>query len=357
MIKIEKGYDNFPKLVKFMNKVFHHNFTSLLPKLYADDASMKDHFVAKEDGELVGVLGCFPIVYNLKDIKLDIYGIGMVSTDKKHRGKGIMSSLVKASIEEAKQNHIDCMVLTGQRQRYEHFGFVPAGSEYHFSVSEKNLKNADASIYRFVRVKKDSEYLPAMAALYNKQEIRAERDRFYDTLISWYVRGIYAVLRDGVFVGYIVARMWNIHEIVLDNQDIRAVLKAFLRKKRYKRVNIKVNPYHYEAVREYFAFAEKCSVHNNLNLMVVDYERLLNKLFLYKISLDPSYQYRRLLSVQNAGSFDINVGGGIVRIEKTDKTAEIILTQAEAVSKLFTPHGGAFGDLICPICLTHIDNV
>lgn len=357
MIEIKKGYDNLNTLVKFLDKVFHHRFRSLLPKIYRHESCLQDHFIARENGVMVGALGCFPIPYKMNGIDLNIYGVGMVATHKKHRGKGIMSSLVKTAAAYAKEKGGDIMVLTGQRQRYEHFGYVPAGSEYRFTVRDKNLKDADASPYTFVRVRKDSKYLADMEALYNKTAVRAVRESFYETLISWYVRGIYAVLKDGVFVGYIVSRLWEIHEIVLDNGDLRGVLKAFLAKKKCKILTVKVNPMEYGAVESYFTFAEKCSVHNNMNIKVCDYESLIKKLLLYKVSVDPSYRCKRLISIKDVGNFDVEAGGGQVRVIKTEQTAAHIMTEAEAITKLFTAAGGAFGDMICPICLTHIDNV
>jgi predicted N-acetyltransferase YhbS len=357
MIRIEKGYDSLPKLIGFLNKAFHHHFRSLLPKIYKHKSCLQNHFIAKEDGVMVGALGCFPILYKMKDLDLRIFGIGMVATAKKHRGRGIMSSLVKASTEYAKANGGDIMVLTGQRQRYEHFGFVPAGSEYKFMIREKNLQNADASHYTFEKVRKDSRFLPAMEALYNRTEVHAVREVFFETLISWYVRGIYAVLKDGAFVGYIVSQFWNIHEIVLDNQDVRGVLKAFMKKKRCKMLNVKANPMDYGAAATYFTFAERCSVQNNMNIKVIDYENLIRKLLLFRMSLDSSYCYKRLITINTIGTFDIEAGGGKVNITRTEQNGQQGMTESEAITRLFTVAGGAFGDLICPICLPHIDNV
>lgn len=58
-----------------------------------------------------------------------------------------MSRLMKIAVEELEKAGCVCIVLNGQRQRYEHYGFVPTGGKIQFVFRPANVKEEQAEGY------------------------------------------------------------------------------------------------------------------------------------------------------------------------------------------------------------------
>ncbi len=105
------------------------DFPTLLPKLYgpgADSAPL--HTVLYEDGAPAG-LYCLKIQdFNIAGTALRVGGIGTVCVDGRSRGKGHLALLMQDAQERMQAAGCDIAMLGGQRQRYERFGYVPAGA-------------------------------------------------------------------------------------------------------------------------------------------------------------------------------------------------------------------------------------
>ena len=80
--------------------------------------------LARLDGELVGhyALGFRAIRMGAK--RVQIIGIGEVATDPDHRGKGVATALMAATLDRARASMADFLVLFGVRPIYEGSGFV-----------------------------------------------------------------------------------------------------------------------------------------------------------------------------------------------------------------------------------------
>ena len=128
------------KVIKFLNKVFHRPFPSLIPSLYGKDKnSMEYHYVVEEKGELVGGICAYPQDICVGEIAFKGVGIGMVATKKSMRGKGIMTMMLNHVFREW-EGKCEVMYLTGRRHRYEHFGFYPTGINYSYKISDMSIK-------------------------------------------------------------------------------------------------------------------------------------------------------------------------------------------------------------------------
>lgn len=81
--------------------------------------------LARLDGKLVVHFAlCFRALRMGED-RVQIIGVGDVATDPDHRGKGVASALMRATMERARATLADFLVLFGVRPIYEGFGFVP----------------------------------------------------------------------------------------------------------------------------------------------------------------------------------------------------------------------------------------
>ena len=113
------------EIIDFINMVFSqnsvpHDFKTLLPKLYSDDADTGCcHFLAKEDGKIRAVVGLFPTQLHVGERRLKLGHIGSVSVHKYSRGKGYMKKLMHMAIEAAKAEGMDALVLGGLKNRYQ----------------------------------------------------------------------------------------------------------------------------------------------------------------------------------------------------------------------------------------------
>ena len=84
-MKVVRGVDNVKSLIPFMNKVFHKNFPTLLPKLYTSNKYADNHYVVYDNTKVIGALASIPNTMHVYDKSLSCRGIGMVSCHKKYR--------------------------------------------------------------------------------------------------------------------------------------------------------------------------------------------------------------------------------------------------------------------------------
>ncbi|HCL02694.1 MAG TPA: hypothetical protein DHW61_09840 [Lachnoclostridium phytofermentans] len=202
------------KFIEFGNEVFGDEvlpggFECLLPKLKKDTDLPKHFRVIEEEGELKAMLLSLPLTLKVYDQMLSIRYIGLVAVHESSRGRGYMTSLMEQAIKEMKEEKTMLSILGGQRQRYEYFGYEPAGLEFHCVVNKANLKHnmlskpMDSGI-TIDLLRKDSAEAKQAYSLFTSIPIRALRreDSFYEILQSW--RCIpYVIYKDGAFKGYL----------------------------------------------------------------------------------------------------------------------------------------------------------
>lgn len=136
-MKIERARkQDYAELMDFMLRCFqsvvpeHDRFERLFPDLYqpASD-SMGRNFVIRSGGKIVSMAGLFPLDVKLGEIRLRVAGVGGVCTAPEHRGKGGMTALMTLVREEIASEGYPLAWLTGERERYLHFGWEKAGTD------------------------------------------------------------------------------------------------------------------------------------------------------------------------------------------------------------------------------------
>ncbi|MBE5791871.1 MAG: GNAT family N-acetyltransferase [Clostridiales bacterium] len=135
-------------VIDFINYVFSqaacpHDFKTLIPKVYADGRGYADiHAIVLEDNYVRGVVAQLPNEFTYGGRKLKTGYIGSVSTYKYSRGSGYMIKLMEMQAENAVKQGIDVMLLGGQRQRYEYYGYSPIGGQYRYDFVHANIHTA-----------------------------------------------------------------------------------------------------------------------------------------------------------------------------------------------------------------------
>jgi len=232
-MEITKGFgtkNDDKELVETLNEVFFSeediDFLFLLPKLYKEQYNpAENNIILKEDGVIKAAVGCFPIDVTAAGRKLRVMGIGNVAVTKDCRRKGYMIDLMNMALEHMIAEGYDYSLLGGQRQRYEYFGYVPAGSGVNFTINKGNISrirngNTETGFTYEAVDENDKETLAKIKALYDKSPFCAERkeESMFDILCSWGCRP-YAVYCGGEFKGYFVMKKSYIAEIKAVNTE------------------------------------------------------------------------------------------------------------------------------------------
>ena len=226
------------EIVDFINYVFSqqhcpHDFKLLQPVCYADSVSemRADHYLAKEDGKIRGLIACRKIKADFCGKTLKIGEIGNVSVHPYSRGSGYMKTLLHSAIEDCRAQGVDYMILGGLRQRYAYFGFEHGGYRLVFDLNENNFSHAlsklDSSPITFTEMTEDTpDAIRQALALYRTRPYHVERkENEFLPLLRGGHRRAYSVLRDGKWIGYISGE--GLTECVLaEEKDFPLVLCA-----------------------------------------------------------------------------------------------------------------------------------
>lgn len=116
-------------------------FPRILPKIYQNEETAPLHYLAVDEGRVIGMVASFPTTTVVAGERLSVIGIGTVSTVPDRRSEGNMKRLMNDSLEAAKARGADYLVLGGQRQRYENWGFGKAGMNLSHDFTRANAEH------------------------------------------------------------------------------------------------------------------------------------------------------------------------------------------------------------------------
>lgn len=207
------------EIVDFADLVFSqlqipHHFPDLLPKVYGDHRNLSiPHMVYTEDGKIMGCLGLFPIDLTFGKQHLKVGYLGTMSVHRRCRGKGVMKQLVHRMKDYAQQEGYDMLVLGGQRQRYEYYGFDAVGGRWSYTLSPANVRHSlpvEPSNITFQEILPQSEDAAIAHALHETKRPHVIRslEYFVDICHSFKAKP-YLVSRGEEIIGYIVASLDN----------------------------------------------------------------------------------------------------------------------------------------------------
>jgi len=330
---------DYEEAIDFLNLAFGGiDFEGLLPKLYKP--SMMRHNLARiEDGRIASVVGIFPLEAEAAGVKLKIAGIGGVSTHSRRRGGGNMTGLMKRAVEIAWEWGCDALCLSGQRQRYEPFGFGPAGVYRVLTVSERNLRGfaADESVtFRQVGAG-DAELIEQMRSLYAKQSFVYKRGDFYETVISWKAKP-YAVLRGGCFAGYFLygEHDGDIEELTFSDgsaEGIKETVKGLLNHFR-RTINIKVLPYQTDFAETIGAFCDGDRLEYDYMWNILNYGKVIRALISVKLGYSVIPDGSVTINVEGAGAFYIKIKDNTLTFKNAEEAGADITLPADRADRL-----------------------
>ncbi|MDY2711814.1 MAG: GNAT family N-acetyltransferase [Candidatus Faecivivens sp.] len=384
----EKDYED---ILDFGNYVFHTDFR-FLPKLYVGNpARAGEHVLVtepRENGERIrAMVGSFKIPMSVAGQKLLIRGIGTVSVHPYDRGKGYMKLAMHKAIEDAKAEGADFMILSGRKQRYQHYGFDQCAAFYNFELTPSVFEQltrfgvegitAPVSLdgYRLLSEEESAAYEADCRALFESQPVYGIRKNFTETAKSWRSE-LRVLLKDGAFAGYTAAGnpygVMTAGELLLNKNAetipaLLAVYQGLTGGKQQLAVN--VQPFQTDLIHALGLIAEYGKLETGHGIHVLNYARVAQAYLQVKASYEPLMDGSYVFRVPGTASVRLSVESGKVHAENVseDVPADITLTHLRMMNFLFEPFGragihGAQPELEknwfpIPVCFSQQDNV
>ena len=341
--------EEVPQVVDFLNMVFSvdhepHNFPKLLPKVYAHDDFWKIQYVAVRDGRILAAITLLPLTLTLKPgITLKTGFVGGVSVHPYFRGEGHMKALMAKLIRDAREDGLELLVLSGQRQRYGHFGFGKADPVINYEINSSNTRHAladtDDSGITFETVEPEmTEILGKIRNSYLSGPDTCDRgERLYDYLVSWNATPEMIRCNDR-YIGYCCRHDTEVYELRLDEPGLyRNVVKAFV--KQYGGMQGNIALYDPEFRAETADFAEDISITDSGMVRVLNWKETLEKLLRVRAMARPVPDGDYCFGVKEEGQYRITVKDGQVSVSEDTETGCPVLTPEKAVDLLFSVTG------------------
>jgi predicted N-acetyltransferase YhbS len=245
---------------------FGFDLEKLIPKVYdvgRDPSSF--HKVAVEGrGRIRALVAVLPQTLSVAGRSLEVGFLGIVSTHPRDRGQGHMKALMDLWIEEGSRS-FDMMVLYGQRQRYEHYGFTSGGIRIRHTVDCANVKHAlaeiDAGELSFAAFPDSSEAQRMARALNEGRPAFVRRDeKDISKILNGFGQKAWAILERDHPLGYLTTNSEGdeITELALeDPADLKRAVKAYLEFARKSAATLIVPEYETAMNKALSGFAEK----------------------------------------------------------------------------------------------------
>jgi len=331
-------------LIDFANYVFSqahrpHNFKTLLPKVYADGAiDHSVHYLAKQGHCIRAMVAMLPQRMRLLDRTISAGCVGTVSVHPYARGEGHMKKLMAMMAEDAAARNLDLLVLGGQRQRYNYFGFEQAGVTLRYRIDATNvrhcLKDVDISDVSFEALSEDKpEGLDFAYALSAKLPAACERPRneLLAMLHSWNNDAL-LIRIGGEPAGYVSGQ---IAEIVLtDEALLPKVIKAFMAELGLTEIQIGVSPHQTQRMEILSRLCGQRTIGHTEMIRVLNWKNVLDACLRLKASYMRLEDGRLALEIDGK-SVVITVENGVPSVTCEGCAPDLTLTGLEAERLLF----------------------
>ena len=328
----------------FFTETSEERFETLLPKLYGEpEKKVKDHILVENAGRLKGLILPQTMIWKAGDRELLTGHIGTVCVSPDYRERGAMSRLMKTAVEELEKAGCVCIVLNGQRQRYEHYGFVPTGGKIQFVFRPANVKEEQAEGYELREF--TQEDLEEIEKLFCKNVLHMKRKKrdFSEILRSWSAQPLVLWNKDNKICGYCTVvsqeKKAAIAELRLtDEKHLKPFLKCLF-KKGFSQTVINIAP----GTEEYAEAESLCEYYNILpcfNIRILQFAPLVEALLEQKSRRIRLPLGNVKLLIEGYGLLEITAAEKGVKAWKSEKKedeADMKLSYEQAVHLLFSP--------------------
>lgn len=242
-----------PAVIELVNTSFsfgqnkNRDFLRDYPYVWNDDR-ISNSWICLLDDKIISLVGVYPFEIRMAGVDFRTAFIGQVATLPEYRGQGIMSRIFQTVLEHLDSGQYDFAGLSGNRQRYNRFGWAPGGQKYVFETTLDCLPlPPDESEIRQLESREDVEKLwKHMQSLpYSVHYTRHELQQFLNIPVV-----ITAAYRDARVVCFKESGSFNV--VVADgSEDNVAAIMAYLLHKanaedpNITRIYLSAGPYDY----------------------------------------------------------------------------------------------------------------
>lgn len=360
MEKYRKGtLEDAQDIVDFADYVFSqssepHDFARLVPKLYDEGRKTQQyHYLVEEEGKIRAMLCVLPVRFTVAGVELKAGCVGTVAVHPRARGKGYMQKLMAYALEDMKTGGYDYSVLGGQRQRYEYFGYEPAGIKLDFTLTADNVRHKyrhlDATGISFEELSGPSLLLDESFALYQKGVISGARNKesFADILRTWNAVP-YAILQNGKFVGYLsVSRGGGmVFEIELtDEALLPLVCKSLMEFKKPNELRFSLPAFDRDKIALLGGVCDMYGMGFNLSYNIVNYASVIEAFMKCKALGTKLPEGAFTLRIEDRETVEMVVHNGQITVNRHEPDdprikPDAVLTARDATALLFSPLSG-----------------
>lgn len=347
--------EEYYEFIDLINYVFKVDFEKVLPKTFNINYDFQNITKVAEDekGKLIAGVCVLPqqITVGKNSLKADF--LGGVAVHPRHRGENHMKALINMWLDEMKDS-CDMSVLTGQRQRYEYFGYTPGGVQWEYTVNTHNIRHAlkDISCKEIV-VKPLAESeggCEFVADFNNRRAVNVYRNADdVDKIMYCYRQHPFCVYENGNIIGYFVTSL-NREEIsefaLCDYKNTKKVLKAYFEYFKTEKVTVMLPEYEKELHKELIGFAEDYKSKPNCNANIFNFANVI-KAYLKLKNETHKLSYGKLSVVLDNQPVTITVDDSGVTVENKAEDDAVVLDKLKAQELLLT-HKGRYMDIDVP---------
>lgn len=353
---------DFRAIIEFVNRVFHpekhtgnfdrdsapdSHFPTVQPKLYRNVETAPMHILAEDEGKIIGCIGNFEMEMQVGSEILHCIGIGTVATDPARRGEGVMRGMMERSIERAKAQGKDLLMLGGFRELYARWGFESAGMNHSFMYSRPAfdvlLGRGAAFSFTFREITEaDEAWLREAGKLRLQAAIHVDYDNVpeIDLLRTSYGSyAPYAILRDGRFAGCMLYNRKEgcVSDIRLkDSGQVLEVLSDFQREAGLEKLRV-VNtaPCDQDLLRIFSKTSHGISTFGSDSIRILNYERTIRAFLGLKASYRPLCAGKAVIGFENGERVQILVRDGAAEVTASEAEPDFRFGLNEGVETLF----------------------
>ena len=362
--------EDYEDILDFGNYIFRTDFAALLPKLYKGHPERAaEHLLVTEQrpgGERIrGMSGLFRIPMNVCGRKLMASGVGTVAVHPYDRGKGYMKLTVGGCVDWAREEGHDFVILSGRKQRYQHYGFEKCGSIYSFELDgtvSRQLRTygvegvtppVPADGWEVLSPEAGKEYEARCRALYEAQPVWAERPDFWEVASSWSGE-VRVIRRDGAFAGYAALSKayggFTVHELLLEEgvEPLPAVLSVLdcAAQMGARELTVEALPFQQGLIHTLTLIAEEGRLSSPYGINVLRYAPVAEAFLQLKAGFRPLPEGSYVLGIERGGKAEkvrLTFRDGQAKAEELPEEAEadILLPHIQMMDFLFAQSGTA----------------
>jgi len=345
---------DYAKCVDFANLVFSaayrpHDFKALSPKVYADPARFVSapHYLAVEpDDSVRGMVGVLPNTLKVGRATLKTGFIGTVSVHPYARGEGHMKKLMSMALQDMRADGTDLVILSGQRQRYEYFGFTQGGMQRLWRVSQTNLRHVLGNdpgpnlVLEPATPFTSPDIMARCAALNDSRTISAARSgEDFLAIAQTRQSTLQLITLDGAFAGYLICVDHTIHEIQLTCWELLPwVLRLAMRQMNLTSVELVSGECETELNQQLSRIAERCSLTHYDMIQILNFPKVLQALLELKAAHEPLADGICSLIIGDK-PLTIQIKNGVLYLANNATPDATHLTETQAQTLFLNPLG------------------